>query len=59
MSARIAHVEQDSLAELAGLAENDIILSINEIEIHDYLDYMYASCAESVNLTYKRSGEDY
>ncbi|MBS6832762.1 MAG: DUF512 domain-containing protein [Clostridiales bacterium] len=59
MSARIAHVEQDSLAELAGLAENDIILSINEIEIHDYLDYMYASCAESVNITYKRSGEDY
>ena len=59
MPARIAHVEQDSLAELAGLAENDIILSINEIEIHDYLDYMYASCAESVNITYKRSGEDY
>lgn len=59
MSARIAHVEQDSLAELAGLTENDIILSINEIEIHDYLDYMYASCAESVSITYKRSGEDY
>lgn len=59
MSARIAHIEQDSLAELAGLAENDIIVSINDIEIHDYLDYMYASCAESVNILYENNGEHF
>lgn len=50
MSAKIASVASDSLAELAGLKCDDIILSINGIEIHDYLDYMYASCAENIEI---------
>lgn len=57
MSARIAHVDRDSLAELAGLAENDVILSINDVEINDYLDYMYASCAETVCISYEKTGK--
>ena len=50
MSAKIASVAPDSLAELAGLKCGDILLSINGIEIHDYLDYMYASCAENIEI---------
>lgn len=48
MSARITSVENGSLAHIAGLRQNDIIYRINDIEIIDYLDYMYASCAENV-----------
>lgn len=48
MSAKIASVEEGSLVDIAGLCRGDIIYKINDIEIVDYLDYMYASCAENV-----------
>lgn len=50
MSARIASVDPGSLAEEAGIVSGDIILKINGTEINDYLDYMYASCSENVEI---------
>ncbi|MEE1013180.1 MAG: DUF512 domain-containing protein [Clostridia bacterium] len=50
MAARIATVDAGSLAAQAGLRVGDTILSINGIEIHDYLDYMYASCQEEAEI---------
>ncbi len=48
MAAKITQVEKGSLADLAGICPDDIILKINNIEINDYLDYMYASSAEEI-----------
>lgn len=50
MSARVSNVLPDSLADIAGIKEGDVILSINDIEINDYLDYMYASCNEEITI---------
>lgn len=50
MAAVIAQIEQGSLAEEAGLKAGDVIQTINGIEIIDYLDYMYASCNEEVEI---------
>ncbi len=48
MSVRVSNVSPDSLAAIAGIKDGDVILSINDIEIKDYLDYMYASCNDEV-----------
>lgn len=56
MSAKISSIEKGSLAYLAGLKPDDIIYKINNIDIIDYLDYMYASCNEVVSIT-ASSGE--
>ena len=50
MSAIIATVEPKSLAFDAGIRAGDQLLSINGIAIYDYLDYMYASCQEVVEI---------
>ncbi len=50
MSAKVSYVSPGSLAEIAGIKNGDVILSINDIEINDYLDYMYASCNEEVTI---------
>ncbi len=48
MSAKISGIEKKSLAARAGLKADDIIYKINNIEINDYLDYMYASSCEEI-----------
>ena len=53
LSATIAGIEKGSLAEVAGLKVGDTILKINNIEINDYLDYMYASCNEEITIELK------
>lgn len=53
MSAIIAGIEKGSLAEEAGLKVGDIIIKINNIEINDYIDYMYASCNEEITIELK------
>lgn len=53
MAAEIAEVQKGSLAYIAGLRSGDIILKINNIEINDYLDYMYASCNEEIIIELK------
>lgn len=50
MSARIASVVSQSLADKAGLKAGDEIIAINGIEIKDYLDFMYASCQEELEI---------
>ncbi len=64
MAAKIAGIDPGSLAEDAGLQVGDIIKSINGIEICDYLDFMYASCQEEVEIlledrTVRIENEDY
>lgn len=55
MPAKIANITKESPAWYAGLEAGDTILSINDTEINDYLDYMYASCAEKVAVTTDKS----
>ena len=50
MAARIVAVDSKSPASLAGLHAGDTIVSINGVEIHDYLDYMFASCQEEAEV---------
>lgn len=50
MSAKVAGVARDSLAQMAGIKEGDTILSINDIQIVDYLDFMYASSHEKLDV---------
>lgn len=64
LSAKIASIDKNSLADSAGLKAGDTIVEINGIEIIDYLDYMYASCAEDIIIKtsdneYNISNEDY
>ena len=50
MAVRIAQVDPKSPAQKAGLRPGDCIESINGITICDYLDFMYASCQENVEI---------
>lgn len=53
MSAKIMSVTRGSLGYRAGLKPNDVILEINGVEIKDYLDYMYNSANERVEIRLK------
>lgn len=64
MSAKISGVVPGSPAEQAGLAVGDVILEINGTAIRDYLDFMYASCQEEIEIrledrVLKIENEDY
>ena len=50
MAARIADVDYNSPADSAGLKHGDEIIEINGIEIKDYLDFMYASSGEEIEI---------
>ena len=50
MAARITNIAPGSPAERAGLRQGDVIQSINGIEIVDYLDFMFASCQEEIEI---------
>ena len=51
MAVKIASVDALSPADLAGIKAGDTLVSINGVEIHDYLDYMFASCQEEAEIT--------
>lgn len=53
MAARITGIDTGSPAAKAGLRVGDEIISINGIEIIDYLDFMYASCQEEIEIALK------
>ena len=64
MAVRIAGIDPNSPAQAAGLKSGDVILEINGIKIIDYLDFMFASCQEEVEIklkdrTIRFSNEDY
>lgn len=50
MSATIKRVLPGSLAERCGIKSGDTIISINGKEIKDYLDYMFVSSGEQLNI---------
>lgn len=50
MSARIFGVLKGSPAYKAGLRRGETVLKINGREINDYLDYMYQSCGEKLEI---------
>lgn len=53
MAARITGIDPGSPAAKAGLCVGDEIVSVNGIEIVDYLDFMYASCQEEIEIVLK------
>ncbi|MBQ7959966.1 MAG: DUF512 domain-containing protein [Clostridia bacterium] len=64
MSARINSIMPGSIAERYGIKVNDIIMRINGKDIRDYLDYMFLSANEEVEIelqdrTVCISNEDY
>lgn len=48
--AKIAKIENDSLAEKAGLCEGDIILEINKEPVNDLIDLNYALADENIEM---------
>ncbi len=64
MSATVNRVLPDSLAEKCGIKPGDIIISINGKQVNDYLDYMFLSANEELNIelqnrTVELINEDY
>lgn len=55
---RITNVYLGSLAQDAGILENDILLSINGFEINDVLDYRFYLAEEAISLEIKRGEEN-
>ena len=53
---RITNVYLGSLAQDAGILENDILLSINGFEINDVLDYRFYLAEEVISLEIKVTG---
>ena len=61
---KIANVQQNSLAGIAGIKSGDILVNINGKSVVDFLDYMYLSSEERVVLelsdrTVEIENEDY
>ena len=56
---RITGVEERSLAEKNGILPGDILVSINENEITDVLDYRFYLSEKKVSLKLLRGGEAY
>ncbi len=53
MSAKVNNVLPGSLAQRHGIKSGDEIISINGKKIHDYLDYMFLSAGEKLNIDLK------
>ncbi len=54
---KITEVEKRSLAEKAGLVSGDILISINDNEINDVLDYRFYLAERRISLEYERDGK--
>ncbi len=64
MSATVNRVLPDSLAEKCGIKPGDTIISINGKQVNDYLDYMFLSANQELNIelqnrTVELINEDY
>ncbi len=55
----ITEVREHSRANRAGIAADDILVSINGHEINDVLDYRFYLAEKELELLLKRNGEDY
>jgi len=49
-NAKIERVEKGSIAEKYGLSKNDIILSVNDFDVRDSLDWIFRTCAEKIKI---------
>ena len=56
---KITDIEQGSIAERLGISAGDILVSINENEIVDVLDYRFYLTEKKIVLSLKRDGEEY
>ena len=56
---KIVEVTKDSISEQCGIQANDILISINDREINDVLDYRFYLYEENVSLTIKREDSLY
>ena len=54
----IISVSKRSLAEKAGLCEHDILVSINENEINDILDYRFYLAEKELDILFVRNSEE-
>lgn len=59
MSVKIMGVTKGSLAETLGILPGDVLLSINEKEITDVLDYRFLETERVLKLTLSRAGKVY
>lgn len=57
-SREITYVEPGSLAEEAGLEPGDILLSVNDCQVHDILEYRYLMSEYEVTVTVKKKNGD-
>jgi putative radical SAM enzyme (TIGR03279 family) len=55
---RIVEVEKHSLAKKAGIKECDLLISINDNEINDVLDYRFYLAEKEVTLSLKRGEKE-
>ncbi|MGM0413812.1 MAG: DUF512 domain-containing protein [Bacillota bacterium] len=56
--AEIAYIRPDSPADKAGLKSGDDIISINNEKLRDYIDYLFLSLNEELNIKYKDSKDN-
>ncbi len=56
---KILSVDKKSRAERAGIAAGDILISINDREINDVLDYRFHLTNSKITLKCRREGEEY
>ena len=56
---KITSVETGSRAEKCGILTGDILLAINENQIHDVLDYRFYLTERQVEIRLSRGGEEY
>lgn len=53
----IKSIVENSPAYIAGIIPNDFLVSVNNQEIHDVLDYMFYAAETTVNLVILRNGQ--
>ena len=56
---KVKDVERGSYAEKQGILPGDVLVSVNENEIYDVLDYRFYLSEETVTVKLERNGEEY
>jgi len=59
LAVKIDYIFPESLAEQAGLKEEDLIISINDNSIKDFLDLQFYGADETLEIVYSRDGKQY
>jgi len=59
MNATITHVAEGTIAEQIGLEKGDVVLSINNHQVKDVIDYMFYSRENVLNLKIRRDNKEH